>query len=388
LEQLRSQIEEVKAGAAALERGLQTENASCVDMVEPRPDEAAQAGIRQPRFEIRDYPAAGGLPLEPLAPERPAGSAPAKDQTGVRVVDVQWLTETDQIADPQIDEPGPARPAPNPDGSLLAPAAMDRINTMVPPSKPLSDPGASRAGAPVPPSLRQTTRASDTPSGQLGYMPKSATGAEVFSPDRWAALTDRPRVEAGGGATTDLRADRRGTTSPDGVPQLVGDRELPRDGKGELQSLSQERFDRYMAAAESYLKQGRYYRAAESFTRASTYRPNDGRAYLGKSHALFAAGEYLSSAMLLARAIELNPRAALGQSDLVSAIGGPAVFAGCLTDLEQCAKTGDAPALQFLLAYAYYQMDCPAEAKTALDAAEERLSPRPAVGMLKAALGR
>jgi tetratricopeptide (TPR) repeat protein len=137
-----------------------------------------------------------------------------------------------------------------------------------------------------------------------------------------------------------------------------------------------------------YLRQGRYYRAAESFTLAAAYQPNDGRAFLGKSYALFGAGEYLSSALYLARALELDPRAVLGRSDLVNAIGGPVVFAARITDLEQCAGTGDAPQLQFLLAYVYSQMNRPVEAQAALAAAEKQLSPSLALDLLKTIVGR
>jgi tetratricopeptide (TPR) repeat protein len=174
-------------------------------------------------------------------------------------------------------------------------------------------------------------------------------------------------------------------------PQALGPADsagAPLANSGAGRSVSQERFDRCLDSAELYLRQGRYYRAAELFTLAAAYQPNDGRAHLGRSYALFAAGEYLSSALYLARALELDPRAVLGRSDLVEAIGGPGVFAGRITDLEQCAGTGDAPQLQFLLAYVYSQMNRPAEAQAALAAAQEHLSPSLALDLLKAVIYR
>ena len=75
-------------------------------------------------------------------------------------------------------------------------------------------------------------------------------------------------------------------------------------------SFSEDKFNLYIKAAQVYLKQGRYYRAVDSFTLASIFgaREEVGLAYLGKSHALFAAGEYISSALFLSRALELDTR--------------------------------------------------------------------------------
>jgi Flp pilus assembly protein TadD len=141
-----------------------------------------------------------------------------------------------------------------------------------------------------------------------------------------------------------------------------------------------------MKSAQSDMQQGRYTHAAESFALASVYNPRDARPQIARSHALLAAGEYLGSAVCLAKAIELDPRSTLTKSDLIEAVGGPDQFIQRITDLEQCAKTGSAPGLQLLLAYIYHQMDRPEEARTAVRAAKQGLPSSMSVDLLQAAI--
>jgi tetratricopeptide (TPR) repeat protein len=134
------------------------------------------------------------------------------------------------------------------------------------------------------------------------------------------------------------------------------------------------------------MAQSRYYRAAESFTRASVYRPGDALPHLGKSLALFAAGDYVSSSLLLARAIELNPPCAVAQVNLVDVVGGPGRFEQRLADLERCLKSNDAQQLQFLLAYVYHQIGRSHDAARAAAAAQKAMPSSLVVDILKAAV--
>ena len=90
-----------------------------------------------------------------------------------------------------------------------------------------------------------------------------------------------------------------------------------------------------MKSAQLYLQQGQYSRAAESFALACMYDSRDARPQIGRSHALLAAGEYLGSAICLAKAIELDPRYTLQKLDLLEAVGGPDRFVQRFTDLKQ-----------------------------------------------------
>jgi tetratricopeptide (TPR) repeat protein len=151
-------------------------------------------------------------------------------------------------------------------------------------------------------------------------------------------------------------------------------------------SFSQDKFNQNMRAAEQYLKQGRYYRAADAYTLASLYKPDDPLAYAGKSHALFASGEYMSSALFLSRALQIFPEYARFKIDIVAMVGDRDKLESRVVDVEEWVKRSGAPELQFLLAYVYYQMDRLQPAKEAIDAACEQMPQAPAVLALKKAI--
>ena len=140
-------------------------------------------------------------------------------------------------------------------------------------------------------------------------------------------------------------------------------------------SFSDDKFNQHLRAGEMYLKQGRYYRAADSFTMASIYKPDDPLAYAGRSQALFAAGGYMSSALFLSRALEIFPEYARFKIDLVAMVGDRDKLESRIADVERWLQRSGAPELQFLLGYVYYQMGRLDRAKEAIDAAYEKLPP-------------
>jgi tetratricopeptide (TPR) repeat protein len=153
-------------------------------------------------------------------------------------------------------------------------------------------------------------------------------------------------------------------------------------------SYADDKFNRHLRAAEEYLKQGKYYRAADAYTLASMYKPGDPLADAGKSHALFAAGEYMSSALYLARALEIFPDYARFKVDIVAMVGDRDKLETRIADAEQWWKTSNAPELQFLLAYVYYQMDRVERAREAINNAHENMPEAAAVITLKRAIER
>ena len=151
-------------------------------------------------------------------------------------------------------------------------------------------------------------------------------------------------------------------------------------------SYSNDKFNQHMRAAELYLKQGKYYRAADTYTLASIYKRDDPLAYVGKSHALFAAGGYMSSSLFLSRALEIFPEYARFKIDLVAMVGDRDKLESRIADIRQWLERTGAAELQFLLAYVYYQMDRVDAAKQAIDAAYEKMPNSPAVIALKKAI--
>lgn len=151
-------------------------------------------------------------------------------------------------------------------------------------------------------------------------------------------------------------------------------------------SYADDKFNRHVRAAEEYLKQGKYYRAADAYTLASMYKAGDPLADAGKSHALFAAGEYMSSALYLARALEIFPDYARFKIDIVAMVGDRDRLETRVADVEQWWKTSNAPELQFLLAYVYYQMGRVERAREAINNAYENMPEAAAVITLKRAI--
>ncbi len=148
------------------------------------------------------------------------------------------------------------------------------------------------------------------------------------------------------------------------------------------------KFKEHIDAAEKYLKQGRYYRAADAYTLASIYKQNDLVVYAGKSHALFAAGEYISSALFLSRALGAFGEYADTKVDLVALIGDRDVVDNRILEIQQWLEKSDAGELHFLLGYVYYRMGRLDAAQKALQAAYEKMPDSRAVGVLKEAVNR
>jgi tetratricopeptide (TPR) repeat protein len=166
-----------------------------------------------------------------------------------------------------------------------------------------------------------------------------------------------------------------------------------------LESFSEAKFSQHMRAAESYLRQGRYYRAADSFALASIYKLDLGEAgsdpaqafglalsLAGRGHALFAAGEYISSALFLSRALEIDPEYARAEIDLVTMLGGTDKLWSRIDDVKEWLGRSGADQLQFLLGYVYYRMGRLQEAKEAIDTAYEKMPESPAADTVKRAI--
>ena len=168
-----------------------------------------------------------------------------------------------------------------------------------------------------------------------------------------------------------------------------------------LARFSEDKFNQHLRAAEGHLKEGMYYWAADVYTLASVYKPENPLAYGGKSHALFAAGEYMSSALFLSRALgnlaEYEKKLKAKNKELRT-VNSLALLASGLAlidrdklesrvvDVEQWQQKSNSAELQFLLGYIYYQMGKLERAKEAVDEAYEKMPEAAAVIVLKKAI--
>jgi tetratricopeptide (TPR) repeat protein len=157
-------------------------------------------------------------------------------------------------------------------------------------------------------------------------------------------------------------------------------------GHKKYSSFAAHEFSRHVQDAESYLREGKYYKAAEYFTLALSYSRDNPQALVGKSHALFAAGEYISSALFLTRALAINPEYVKVKVDLVTLLGGPNKLTRRITDIERWFARSGSGRLQLLLGYVYYKTGRLSEAKRAIKAAGDEMSESPAVDAIMSAI--
>jgi len=151
-------------------------------------------------------------------------------------------------------------------------------------------------------------------------------------------------------------------------------------------ALADDKFNLYMEAGERYLQKGKYYKAVDAYTLASIYKGSDPLAYAGKGHALFAAGEYVSSALFLSRAIEMFPGYVKFKIDIVKMVADKDTLESRISDINEWVEKSDAAELHFLLGYIYYQMDRLDLAKISIDRAHEKVPDSVSVTALKEAI--
>jgi len=149
------------------------------------------------------------------------------------------------------------------------------------------------------------------------------------------------------------------------------------------ESLNRARFKKYMTEAQAYMKQGKYYQAVDAFSQASIFDSKDPVTSAGKSLALFGAGEYMSSALFLSRAIEMSEKFARSKIDLAAVMGDKDKLETRIADAEEWLERSCAFELEFLLAYMYYHSGRLEPATRAIESAEKEMPNSKAVQILK-----
>ena len=144
-----------------------------------------------------------------------------------------------------------------------------------------------------------------------------------------------------------------------------------------------DKFDDYVNSGQRYIKEGKFYQAADAFTMASIYRPLEPLGYAGKALALFAAGEYLSSSRMLSAAFELNSEYAKTKLNIENLFSDKEILNARMADLQKWTKAGESGELLFLTAFIDYQMNKIIQAKDAIDLAAQKMPEQKAIAALK-----
>jgi hypothetical protein len=267
----------------------------------------------------------------------------------------------------------------SPDGLLSESTGQDRewINPSVSGGKPTASGPDEVDDLSAVQSVTERIRGFDGPSAFLRQPTTDASAWRKAPPDATSSeRTAVGRLDSMGSALSEMDSASRKAAGATRNPNV------------DITPSAQAAFDRNLQAGQLYLRQGQYSRAADAFTLASAYRPADARAWLGKGHVSFAAGDYTASASALARAIELDPNTSLKKADLVMIAGGPDEFIARFNDLDRHVQVDPTWEQYFLLAYVYYQMDQAEQAKTAIEAARKRWTSSASVKILAAAINR
>ncbi len=151
-------------------------------------------------------------------------------------------------------------------------------------------------------------------------------------------------------------------------------------------TISEDGFNEHIRAAEAFMKEGKYYRAADAYTLATIYKRSDPLGYAGKCHALFAAGEYMSSALYLARTLEIFPEYAKFKVDVVAMTGSKDTVETRVAEARASATDNNSAELEFLLSYVYYQLGRLEFARLSIEKAAKNMPDSPAVAAMQKAI--
>jgi len=116
-------------------------------------------------------------------------------------------------------------------------------------------------------------------------------------------------------------------------------------------------FNKAMAQGETNMRAGQYYKAADSYDLAGKFAKHHPLHALAKSHALFGAGEYMSSAYFLNQAFTLSPTLSLRTFELPAILSQEGVIADRLAELDKYIDRTEHPMLYFLRGYIAIQQN-------------------------------
>jgi tetratricopeptide (TPR) repeat protein len=215
----------------------------------------------------------------------------------------------------------------------------------------------------------------------------SNRGPDVY--DKMKVPFRKPETNAGGsiGETNDLNINLMEPSK--GTETGISSTANPVAYGGIYKSFAafnDDKFNRHMMMAEKYMKQGRFYRAADAYTLATIYKPGDPLGYAGKSQALFAAGEYMSSSLFLARTLEIFPEYPKVRIDLIAMIGDKDTVESRILEAREWTAKSESGELEFLLSYIYYQMDRMEFSRQAIESAATKMPNSRAVAAMKKAV--
>jgi hypothetical protein len=191
-------------------------------------------------------------------------------------------------------------------------------------------------------------------------------GEETDSPDQTPAAKEssRPAVKDPSRSSLVVRPE-------DVIDPADGRRVL--EGYSDYQQLARTKAEDYMAVGERFLKMGQYYKAADAFELSHVWDRNSSLPVLARSHALFAAGEYMSSAYFLGQALENDPNLIQCRIDWGALLDSRDSFEAQLVELSTWQQRSNSAELAFLMGYVLYTDDKLTRAKVSAEYAFDNM---------------
>ncbi len=271
--------------------------------------------------------------------------------------------------------------------SLLAPEAAKDLSASMqrPLAAPRSQEESSGQTSLSPQTPLQETAAAELPAGEepvdehADFFP-----LHLLEALRQAAAVSEPAPQeeqpeslglAGPGLITPTRTTPAPiiSTSPAGSAPTSAD----------LSALSRGQALKYLRQGKAFLAKGEFYRAADQFNLAAMYAPRDPGIYLARCHALLGAGEFLSAAFYLSKALTTSGTAL---DAAVITLPDGQILQERLAEVKRWREQHDEPMLMFIQGYVEACLQQTDAARQTLAQAAEKLPSEPAIGRLLSSL--
>ncbi len=148
-------------------------------------------------------------------------------------------------------------------------------------------------------------------------------------------------------------------------------------------SFAAAKYGEYALRAKMFLKEGRYYKAADMYTLAAIYDHQNGQILAKKAISLFAAGEYMSASFFLSKSLLLSPEHAEQKIDLAKFLPSRDVIDDRLVEMDEWLEKSGSGELSFLMAYVHYNLENTPKAKQHIGEAAAAMAESQAVKSLK-----
>jgi|GEM_PF-2222656 tetratricopeptide (TPR) repeat protein len=299
----------------------------------------------------------GRTPVEPVL--RPQNLQPEKSEPTTTFPPANM--DTSYVAEPSVPlEPEAPADAKIQELKALLESDLDRTRTKTPDTASETDDWTSRP--------RQTTPEPETDRQALSV----DNLGEQFTP-----AADKMSEPSNNAPTGEL-------------PQFGPDeKRVARSILGEhatYEQLAAAKADEFAAAADALLKEGKYYKAVDACVLGLIWQRNNPQLNLRRAIAHFAAGEFISAALFLERAVTLQPSCADSKIDLAALLPSADVIDNQLIDGAKWQEEFGSAEIAMLLAWVCHQQGRSASAANYIQFAQRKLPDNPAVATIAAAL--